>query len=150
MNLEDNPEQASHLCLEAQSRLMRRVTNLTDNADAHARRLSGALHGEDVPKYTSEIEAGACRSSVEIIADLEASQSHLEEVFARCADAGWPNGHFLGGGHHGVASCPAHRLREVEMHHVDLGLGYTAMDWPDEYVAWDLPELLATAPERIG
>ena len=36
------------------------------------------------------------------------------------------------------------------MHHVDLGLGYTPLDWPDEYVAWDFPVLLATAPERLA
>jgi len=35
------------------------------------------------------------------------------------------------------------------MHHIDLGVGYTPLDWPDEYVAWDLPQLLATAPERL-
>lgn len=71
-------------------------------------------------------------------------------VFAQCAAAGWPNGHFVGGGDYGVAACPAHRPREVEMHHVDLGLGYTSLDWPDEYVAWDLTVLLATAADRIG
>ena len=180
MNLEDNPERASLLCAKAQARLMRSVEVLTDkdvrsasrlpgwtvghvlthlarNADAHARRLSGALRGEDIPKYASGknqresgIEEGAGRSAVEVIADLESSQSRLEQVFAQCDAEGWPNGHFLGGGHYGAAGCPAHRLREVEMHHVDLGLGYTALDWPDEYVAWDLPVLLATVPERIG
>lgn len=103
MNLESDPERASQLCREAQSRLVRRVAQLTDecvrapsllpnwtvghvlthlarNADAHARRLSGALRGLDVPKYESgqeqrrrEIEDGATRSSGEIIADLNAS-----------------------------------------------------------------------------
>ena len=180
MNLEENPEIASQLCSEAQARLMRRAAELTDkdirssgrlpgwtvghvlthlarNADAHARRLAGALRGEDVPKYANgqeqrgnEIEEGAGRPAGEIIADLEFSQSRLEQVFAQCQTEGWPNGHFLGGGHYGVAGCPAHRLREVEMHHVDLGHGYTAFDWPEEYVAWDLPVLLATAAERIG
>ncbi len=96
------------------------------------------------------IEDGAGRSANELIAELDTSMSRLEEVFARCAVAGWPNGHFLGGGLYGAAGCPAHRLREVEMHHVDLGLGYTPLDWPDEYVAWDLPVLLATVPERLG
>ncbi|MGP5396772.1 hypothetical protein [Arthrobacter rhombi] len=38
----------------------------------------------------------------------------------------------------------------MEMHHVDLGLGYTPADWPDEYVEWDLPILLATVAERLG
>ncbi len=133
------------------------LTHLARNADAHSRRLSGALHGRDVSKYESgqeqrrsEIQEGSTRSAREIIADLNASMSHLEEIFTQCTVAGWPNGHFLGGGHYGAAGCPAHRLREVEMHHVDLGLGYTPSDWPDEYVVWDLPVLFATAPERLG
>ena len=41
------------------------------------------------------------------------------------------------------------RLREVEVHHVDLGLGYEPSDWPEDYVAWELPMLLATAPTRV-
>ncbi|WP_354211766.1 maleylpyruvate isomerase N-terminal domain-containing protein [Arthrobacter sp. UYCu511] len=76
VDLESNPELASRLCREAQGRLMRRVYQLTNegvqsasrlpgwtvghvrthlarNADAHARRLSGALSGHDVPKYQS-------------------------------------------------------------------------------------------------
>ncbi|MGB9036230.1 hypothetical protein BLJ79_03925 [Arthrobacter sp. UCD-GKA] len=180
MDLENDPERASRLCREAQARLMGNVANLADpevrapsqlpgwsvghvlthlarNADAHTRRLAGALDGQDVPKYASgegqrrvEIEDGAGRPAVQVVADLRSSMAHLEEVFDRSSDAGWPNGHFLGGGHYGVSGCPAHRLREVEMHHVDLGLGYTPLDWPEEYVGWDLPMLLATAPGRLG
>lgn len=180
MSLETDPQRASQLCREAHARLITQVAQLSDknvrspsllpdwtvghvlihlarNADAHARRLSGALLGLDVPKYASgpnqrerEIDEGADRKVEEIIADLRASLSHLEDVFSQCAAAGWPNGHFLGGGAYGVSACPAHRLREVEMHHVDLGIGYTSLDWPEEYVAWDLPVLLATAADRIG
>lgn len=133
------------------------LTHLARNADAHARRLTGSLNGEDVPKYAHgeeqrrrEIADGAERPFKQIIADLRTSISQLEGVFVASAAAGWPNGGFLGGGHYGVAGCPAHRLREVEMHHVDLGLGYLPVDWPDEYVAWDLPILLSSVPERIG
>ena len=180
MDLESNPQRAAELCCAAQTRLRTRVAHLTEeqvrapsrlpgwsvghvlthlarNADAHARRLSGALRGEDLPKYANgpeqrgnEIEAGAGRAAAEIIADVENSQSQLEEVFMLNAAAGWPHGDFLGGGHYGVSGCPAHRLREVEMHHVDLGLGYSPADWPEEYVDWDLPVLLATAPERLS
>jgi len=117
VDLESNPELASRLCREAQGRLMRRVAQLTDedvqspsrlpawtvghvlthlarNADAHARRLSGALSGHDVPKYESgeqqrstEIEDGATRSTVEIIADLQASIDSLEEIFTQSTAA---------------------------------------------------------------
>ncbi|AIY00159.1 hypothetical protein ART_0560 [Arthrobacter sp. PAMC 25486] len=180
MDLESNPQRAAELVREAQVRLMRRVEQLDDsdmrsasalpgwsvghvlthlarNADAHARRLAGSLVGEDVPKYeqgqeqrASEIESGAGRPAAEILADLAASQGMIEDIFEQCSAAGWPNGHFLGGGDYGVVDCPAHRLREVEMHHVDLGLGYTPLDWPEEYVDWDLTVLLASTSSRMG
>jgi maleylpyruvate isomerase len=35
------------------------------------------------------------------------------------------------------------------MHHVDLGLGYQPSGWPEDYVAWELPRLLATVPSRL-
>jgi maleylpyruvate isomerase len=48
---------------------------------------------------------------------------------------------------------PAHRVvfsrwREVEVHHADLGLGYTLTDWPANFVARCLPDLLADLPDR--
>ncbi|MCC9176859.1 maleylpyruvate isomerase N-terminal domain-containing protein [Arthrobacter sp. zg-Y750] len=180
LTLDANPERAAQLCIEAQQRLMASVAGLTDaevrgpsllpdwtvghvlthlarNADGLGRRIDGALDGRDVPKYPGgtaqregDIEAGAGRSAQEIISDLANSQTMLETVLARYAEAGFPNGHFLGGEHYGVAACPAHRLREVEMHHADLGLGYGPADWPEEYVEWDLPVLLATVPERLA
>ncbi|NKE10618.1 MULTISPECIES: hypothetical protein [Kocuria] len=48
-----------------------------------------------------------------------------------------------------VRGCPAHRLREIEMHHADLGIGYSPHDWPEAYVAWDLQNLLATVTQRL-
>ncbi|WP_051218453.1 maleylpyruvate isomerase family mycothiol-dependent enzyme [Nocardioides insulae] len=33
-----------------------------------------------------------------------------------------------------VSTLPLARLREVEIHHADLGLGYEAADWPTEFV----------------
>ena len=179
-DLERDPQRASELCRAAHARLNARVDGLDDdqvhaasrlpgwtvghvlthlarNADAHARRLGGALRGVDVPKYAHgpdqrrrEIEDGTRRRAAEIVADLQASVQRLEDVVDRSSAAGWPNGHLLGGGDYGVTGCPAHRLREVEVHHVDLGLGYTPADWAAEYVAWDLPVLLSTVPDRLA
>lgn len=178
-DLELAPSLASRLCREAQRRLISRVaeideetvrsasrlpswsvahvlTHLARNADAHARRLSGALQGKAVPKYTggqaqrrAEIEAGYRRPAADILNDLAASQIRLESLFSKCEAASWPNFEFRGGDIYGVGACPAHRLREVEMHHVDLGLGYTPAEWPDEYVQWDLQVALTTVPERL-
>ena len=48
-----------------------------------------------------------------------------------------------------TTASPVRRLREVEIHHVDLGLGYQPTDWPEAYVHWELPVLLATVPGRL-
>jgi len=44
---------------------------------------------------------------------------------------------------------PFHRWREVEIHHADLGLSYSPAEWPDGYVARELPAALATLPDRL-
>ncbi len=180
VDLETDTTRAVALCAAAEQRLMETVvsldhtamgrdsrlpgwsvghvlSHLARNADGHARRVAGALRGEDLGKYaggaeqrSAEIEEGSRRGSEAIIADLAASQERLADLFNRAEAEGWPNATFMGGGSTPVAGCPAHRLREVEMHHVDLGVGYTPQDWPEDYVAWDLEVLVTTLPERLG
>ena len=179
MNLEQDPHLASRLCLDAQARLTAAIAQLDDqtiradsllpgwtrghvlthlarNADAHARRIAGALQGQDLGKYPGgalqrreEIEQGAARPAADILADLTHSQDKLADLMRQSDQAGWPNAHFLGGSHYGVGACPAHRLREVEMHHVDLGIGYTPTDWPSDYVAWEMTYLLPSVEKRL-
>lgn len=133
------------------------LTHLARNADGHARRVSGALRGESLGKYAggadqrrAEVEGGAHRPAAEILADLLASQARLRQLFDVAEAQGWPHGDFLGGEAYCVTACPAHRLREVEMHHVDLALSYTPADWPEEYIAWDLEVVLDTVPGRLS
>lgn len=178
MDLEMQPQLATALCLAAEARLADAMAGLDDaavradsrlpgwtrghvlthlarNADAHARRIRGALDGQDVGKYPggcaqrrAEIEQGASRPATEILADLQHSQESLAMLLRQADAAGWPNAGFLGGGQYGVGGCPAHRLREVEMHHVDLHIGYDPGDWPAEYVAWEMTYLLPSVEER--
>ena len=42
------------------------------------------------------------------------------------------------------------RWREVEVHHLDLGLGYPQSDWPPRLVDLMLPGLLDGLPEPAG
>jgi maleylpyruvate isomerase len=179
VDLDAEPAQAIELCRAAHARLMSTVADVTDeqarspsrlpgwtighvlthlarNADGHSRRLDGALRGADVPRYpggsaqrNSEINAGAPRPVADIIADLVTSQHRLELAWEHSAAAGWPHPELRGADHWSTTASPARRLREVEMHHVDLGLGYEPTDWPDDYVVWELPRLLATVPARL-
>jgi maleylpyruvate isomerase len=132
------------------------LTHLARNADGHARRLDGALRGADVPRYpgghvqrADEIDEGAPRPAAVILADLDASQRRLELAWERSTAADWPHLELRGDDHWPVTASPARRLREVEMHHVDLGLGYEPSDWPEGYAEWELPRLLATVPSRL-
>jgi maleylpyruvate isomerase len=180
VDLEKDPDRAAELCRDAYQRLTEPLSRLTDedvtrpsrlpdwsvahvlthlarNADAHARRLQGALAAQNVPKYpggseqrTREIEEGARRPAAEIVADLEASQARLDDLFTQAAAAGWPNPQGPDDDSYGPRGAAAHRLREIEMHHVDLGLGYTPQSWSDDYVAWDLDVVLRTVPDRLA
>jgi maleylpyruvate isomerase len=132
------------------------LTHLARNADGHARRLEGALRGEDVARYAggpaerdAGIEAGVGRPATELQADVEGSARRLEATWARCAEAGWPNPHFLGGDKFPIPASPLRRLREVEVHHVDLELGYQPTDWLDAYVDWELAHTLKRLPGRL-
>jgi maleylpyruvate isomerase len=132
------------------------LTHIARNADGHTRRLEGALRGEDVARYPGgmpardeDIEAGAARPAHELAADILESARRLEDTWQRSAEAGWPNSDFLGDDHFPTPGSPLRRLREVEMHHVDLGLGYEPTDWPDFYVDWELPHALSRLPQRI-
>ena len=132
------------------------LTHIARHADGHVRRLDGALRGEDVPRYTGgpaqrgrEIDEGARRSVEAILADLDISQRRLEAVWDRSVADGWPHSALHGDDHWPTTASPVRRLREIEMHHVDLGLGYQPSDWPEAYVAWELPKLLATVPPRV-
>jgi maleylpyruvate isomerase len=40
------------------------------------------------------------------------------------------------------------RWREVEVHHIDLGLGYAASEWPVAFVTRGLDEALTELPDR--
>ncbi len=132
------------------------LTHLARNAEGHARRLEAALVGEDLPRYPggssqrdADIVAGAGRSATELAADLAGTARRLEEVWAGSAAAGWPHAELRGHDSWPTRASPSRRLREVEVHHADLGLGYEPADWPDEYVEWELPILLATVSRRL-
>jgi maleylpyruvate isomerase len=177
--LDENPSAAIELCRAAHGRLLRTVATLTDgqvgspsrlpewtighvlthlarNADGHTRRLEAALRGEDVPRYPggnaqrdTDISHGAGRPAGEVLDDLRVAQVRLELAWDKSTSAQWPHPEFRGHDQWPSTASPVRRLREVEMHHVDLGLGYEPSDWSAEYVAWELPMLLASVPERV-
>jgi maleylpyruvate isomerase len=132
------------------------VTHLARNADSHTRMLNAAAQGEAVEQYAggreeraSRIESGAARSAQELLEDMLRSMAELESAWATMTPLAWDR-HGLSRGHPWPCrTMPYFRWREVEIHHVDMGTGYEPEQWPEEYVARELPHLLATVPERL-
>lgn len=132
------------------------LTHLARNADSVVRRLDGAARGEVLSQYeggregrAADIEAGAHRSAAELVADVAASSARCDAACAAAAPEVWTRTIVgLAGDEAPAASMAFSRWREVEVHHVDLGLGLEPADWPPELVARWLPDLLATLPAR--
>lgn len=134
------------------------LTHIARNGDSHVRMLRAAAVGEVVTQYeggreqrSADIEAGAARPVAELVEDVTVSARALDQVWADLPERAW-SGHGLNaeGEIWPCAGMPLHRWREVELHHVDLGLGYTAADWPDGYVDRELAISLRLLPERLG
>jgi maleylpyruvate isomerase len=117
------------------------VTHLSRNADAFTRVLHAAQAGEETSLYDSqeqrdaEIEAGAGRSASELIEDAAASWGRLVQAENGIHDSHLDVPFTRRPGHEPipVRHVGAMRRTEVEVHHADLLLGYTAGDWPADF-----------------
>jgi maleylpyruvate isomerase len=118
------------------------IAHVARNADALGEVLRGAQAGETRWMYESQerrdadVEAGAKLPLDELLADSVAAagrwrqaanelhSAHLEALGRRTPGAEpWP-----------VRRVGMMRLTEVEVHHADLGIGYTADQWPAAFV----------------
>ncbi|MDL5200900.1 maleylpyruvate isomerase family mycothiol-dependent enzyme [Streptomyces sp. ALI-76-A] len=109
------------------------LAHLARNADA----LVNVLEGR--PMYVSgdardaDIERDAPRTLDVHLADLRASAARFQQTASAPAD--WSRTVELRGGVTDSASrVPFRRWIEVELHHVDLGIGYALEDLPEEFV----------------
>lgn len=114
------------------------------------------MRGEVVEQYAggaagraAEIEAGAARDAGPIVDDALQCAARVYQLFAGLPDDCWARPvRTVSGGEHPVAVLPYRRWREVEVHLVDLGLGYTSSDWSSELVDRMLPNLVTGLPGR--
>ena len=149
-------DQARQPCLLPDWTVGHLLTHIARNADSVVRRIEGAERGEIVPQYeggfegrAAEIEAGAGRSAADLIADVAASSARCDQACASASPEVWDRPTVGVGGDQSPASFLAFsRWREVEVHHVDLGLGYGVADWPPGLVELWLPRLIAGLPGR--
>ena len=135
------------------------LTHIARNADSFVRVLTAARRGEAVTQYeggaagrNADIEAGSTRDWDTLVADVRTSAAGLEAVFADQDrwDLAMINAQ---GDSVPQADLPFRRLREVVVHHADIGDdGFTPGDWPADYVRDDLRrmEMLFTSRQPMG
>lgn len=125
------------------------LTHLARNADGLANLVESARTGEDRPMYAggregrdADIEAGASRHVGDVRLDLSESADRLLEAFADFPAAGLGREVTLTSGATAYGwEIPLLRVREVEIHHVDLDLGYTPSDWAPDFAARTLDQI---------
>lgn len=122
------------------------LTHVARNADAYTNLLTWARTGVETPAYASAeareaaIEAGASRPLREQIEDIRAAHERFADAGAAMPAHAWTfHLDFIG---LPAAGVPWARLREVEVHHVDLGAGYTPADWTDAFALRLLREVV--------
>jgi maleylpyruvate isomerase len=118
------------------------VAHLTLNAEGLAAAVEGVHEGRAVPMYASQeardgdiAQLGVARPSAlrdRFLASTTVIGEWVEELADNLADTvieRTPGGRAFPAGEVGPM-----RVREVEIHHADLGLDYTAADWTPSFV----------------
>ncbi len=131
------------------------LAHVARNADSLVNLLTWARTGVETPQYASQqtrdadIEAGTARPVAEQVTDLVASARRFREASTSLPRAAWDAVVRGRGGQKLIArDLPWMRLREVEIHHVDLDAGYTPRQWPAGFLERLLPEVAGDFARR--
>jgi maleylpyruvate isomerase len=132
------------------------LAHLARNADSHTWLFEGASVGESRRQYPEEgmrerdIEAGRTLERDVLLEDVARSCRDLEAAWNGLNDESWDFRAFVGVGSRTMSDILFRRLREVEVHHVDLDASYDASDWPEAYVEEELRRTLHRLPSRAN
>ncbi|MFG1926637.1 maleylpyruvate isomerase family mycothiol-dependent enzyme [Cryptosporangium sp. NPDC048952] len=133
------------------------IAHVARSAEAIVRLIDGVLTHRPAQAYPggpavrdAEIELGAQSTADELADEVYSSNIAVVHAFARMTAPTWGRQVQFPTGAFPASRCAWGRWREVEIHHVDLGLDvYTIESWPEEFVACHLPHELAKLPNRL-
>ncbi len=130
------------------------LTHIARNADSHRVMLEGQPQYPSIDARNEGIERGSRRPWDALVDDVTQSSQQLAVVWNEMVDADhWEGSATLASGSAMPRTVlPILRWREVEIHRVDLGLGYELADLDHHYVRCDLRllEMLWRARRPIG
>lgn len=130
------------------------VAHIANKAMAHVGIFDGAAAGEIRKLYPDEYDPdlaadrGASRCAADLRAHLAGCFELLEAMWDALDDTFWHRQGKMAAGLRTMAEIVAHHLRDVEVHHVDLDIGYRPCDWPAILVEVELPKRLRSLPDR--
>ena len=121
------------------------IAHLALNAESLAAVALSVIEGRPGPMYPSdeardaEIEELAATHRAPLWRRFQVATGRLDEAFAALAEAPAEVAETLvertpGGRRFAAGAAPGMRLREIEIHHVDLGVAYGPGDWPEPLV----------------
>ena len=121
------------------------VTHLARNADGIRNMVEGAIADEVRDMYpdgaegrAAAIDAGADRAARELVADFTTASAALADAWQRMPEDAWDRlGVTIAYGPTKVRTMVSGRRRELLVHLVDLDLGVTSADLPDDFLAGD-------------
>lgn len=136
------------------------VAHLALNAEGLGGALSGVVNGEPTPMYSSQdardadIEELATASPAALRSRLLGAVTDLTDAVTALPPEDAPTRveRTPGGPTFAAGAVGTMREREVEVHHVDLDLGYTRHDWPAAFVTrlvGDMTTRRLTVPVRV-
>lgn len=140
------------------------VAHLALNAEGLAGALVGVAEGEAVPMYASDqqrdddIDALAAAGPAELRDRLFAGATRFTDALAlmvaHAAETPGLGETLIDRTPAGTRRFPAHqvawmRLREVEIHHADLGLDYSPADWPHDFAMALVSDAVQRQPDTL-
>lgn len=132
------------------------LAHLVGNATAMAAMFEGYVEGREVTQYggseqrrTTGIEEWQALARTELMALVQDSGARCLAAYRGMPD--WTGTLQWLSGRWPAARGPISRWREIEIHRVDLDLGYDCDDWPEDFVGFhlrrELPRLADRAPD---
>jgi maleylpyruvate isomerase len=132
------------------------IAHLALNAEGLAGVLTGRIEGEPRTMYRSDaardhdIAELAASDSTELRERFMAGTTLVADAIGRLPDEYWTESfdRTPGGRTMRLSAIPGMRLREVEIHHVDLDVGYQPADWSGQFAAYLINAMVKRDPSE--
>jgi maleylpyruvate isomerase len=130
------------------------VTHLANKTKTLVWVFEGPAKGEIRRQFPAEhdhdaaAETGAARSAAELRSELTQSFALVEAAWDALDDGLWDRHGIVTPGARTMAEIVGRHLRDVEVHHVDLDIGYRVCDWPLHFVEGELTKRLRALSDR--